>query len=122
MISVDEFYERYPYPRPIADLESYRKRWRDPARRRAEFHLYWPTGRYREDLQILVAGCGTSQAAKHATRWPEAQVTGIDVSATSIRCTEALKRKHDLTNLDLQQLAIEQVRELGKTFDLIVCT
>ena len=40
-----------------------------------------------ENYSILVAGCGTSQAAKHALRWPEAQVTGIDVSATSVRCT-----------------------------------
>jgi SAM-dependent methyltransferase len=122
MISVDEFYERYPYPRPIDELDSYRRVWRDPARRRAEFHLYWPTMPYREDLSILIAGCGTSQAAKHAMRWPGAQVTGIDVSATSIGCTASLKRKYDLANLELARLAVERVDELGKTFDLVVCT
>src|SRR5262245_22152708 len=37
---------------------------------------------YREDLPILIAGCGTSQAPKYALRWPAAQVTGIDFSAT----------------------------------------
>ena len=35
-----------------------------------------PTAAYKEDRTILVAGCGTSQAAKHALRWPNAQGHG----------------------------------------------
>jgi len=73
-------------------------------------------------LAILIAGCGTSQAAKHAMRWPEAQVTGIDFSATSVRCTEELKRKYHLSNLQVRQIPIEKVNELGMDFDQIVCT
>jgi SAM-dependent methyltransferase len=69
-----------------------------------------------------VAGCGTSQAAKHALRWPAAQVTAIDISLKSVRCTEELKRKHDLNNLQVHQLAIEQVHQLETSFDQIVCT
>ena len=119
---VQAFYERYPYPRPVDSLDAYRRRWQDEARRRADFHLYWPDRTYREDRSILVAGCGTSQAAKHALRWPAAQVTGIDFSATSVRCTEALKRQYGLDNLEVYQLAIERVGELGSAFDQIVCT
>ena len=63
-----------------------------------------PTAPYKEDQSILVAGCGTSQAAKHALRWPAAQVTGIDCSATSVRRTEQLKRKYNLKNLEVRQL------------------
>jgi len=119
---VRDFYEHYPYPRPVESLEQYRKRWQDPHRRRADYHLFWPVRPYREDPAILVAGCGTSQAAKHAMRWPEAQVTGIDFSATSVSCTEALKQKYNLDNLQLHQLPIERVSELGTNFDQIVCT
>jgi SAM-dependent methyltransferase len=119
---VRSFYERYPYPRPIDSLDRYRQLWEDDSRRRAEYHLFWPFRPYRENLSILVAGCGTSQAARHAVRWPAAQVTGIDCSETSVRCTEELKRKHSVRNLQLHQLAIEQVGELGMSFDLIVCT
>lgn len=119
---VQEFYDRYPYPRPVDSLENYRRLWEDPQRRRADYRLFWPTGPYREDHSILIAGCGTSQAAKHALRCPAAQVTGIDCSATSVRCTEELKRKHNLTNLQVHQLAVEQVDELGMSFDQIVCT
>jgi SAM-dependent methyltransferase len=119
---VRSFYDRYPYPRPVDSLEQYRLLWDDPHRRRADYHLFWPDRPYREDYSILVAGCGTSQAAKHALRWPAAQVTGIDLSATSVRCTEELKRKYDLKNLQVHQLAIEQVNQLGMGFDQIICT
>jgi SAM-dependent methyltransferase len=119
---VRDFYDHYPYPRPIESLEKYRRLWQDPQRRRADYHLAWPARPYKEDLSILIAGCGTSQAAKHAVRWPAAQITGIDVSARSVCCTEELKRKHNLHNLQVHQLAIERVSELEASFDQIVCT
>ncbi len=119
---VRDFYERHPYPPSVDDLERYRRRWDDRSRRRADFHLFWPAERYREDRSVLVAGCGTSQAAKYALRWPRAEVTGIDVSATSIRRTEELKRKYRLENLEVRQLPVERAAELGRRFEHIVCT
>ena len=41
---VQDFYERYPYPRPIDSLEDYRRRWQDRQRRRADYHLFWRCG------------------------------------------------------------------------------
>src|SRR6266436_1627865 len=119
---VREFYDHYPYPRPIDSLEKYRRLWQDPQRRRADYHLAWPARPYKENLSILIAGCGTSQAAKHALRWPAAQIIGIDVSGTSVWCTEDLKRKYCLNNLQVYQLPIERVNELEGSFDRIVCT
>ncbi len=118
---VRTFYEDHPYPPPIDDLEKYRA-WQDPQKRRAEFHLSWPSRVFDEDISILVAGCGTSQAAKHAMRWPAARVMGIDFSETSVRCTEELKRKYQLDNLQVRQLPLERARELETSFDQIVCT
>jgi len=120
--AVRAFYERHPYPPPVDDLDRYRRTWSDPHRRRTDAHLFWPTERYREDRTILVAGCGTAQAAKYAVRWPEAKVTGIDVSETSIRSTERLKRKHGLDNLDVRLLPVERAGDLGADFDHIVST
>jgi len=119
---VQDFYERYPYPRPVESLDKYRQRWQEEQRRRADFHMFWPAKPYREDYSILIAGCGTSQAAKHALRWPQAQVTGIDFSAASLHATEVLKQSYGLNDLQLHQLAIERVGELGMQFDQIVCT
>ena len=39
-----------------------------------------------------------------------------------MRRTKELKQKYDLKNLEVHQLAIEQVAELGMNFDQIVCT
>jgi SAM-dependent methyltransferase len=119
---VRDFYERYPYPRPIDNLDDYRLRWQDGGRRRADFHLFWPTESFREDHTVLIAGCGTSQAAKHAVRWPAARIVGIDFSATSVRCTDDLRRKHALRNLEVHQLPIDRVTELQTQFDQVVCT
>src|SRR6185369_3416935 len=119
---VQEFYERHPYPPPVESLEKYRERWNDPMRRRVDHHLFWPAKPFREDHSILVAGCGTSQAAKHAIRWPHAKVTGIDFSSTSVDRTNQLKLKYQLDNLTVIQLPLERVGELDSTFDQIVCT
>jgi SAM-dependent methyltransferase len=119
--SVSSFYERHPYPPPVDDLSRYPRRCTDE-RRRADACLFWPAALYRDDRSILVAGCGTSQAAKVALRWPRAQVTGIDVSATSIGETEKLKRRHRIENLELRQLPLERAAELGRSFEHVNCT
>jgi SAM-dependent methyltransferase len=119
---VRAFYEDHPYPPPVDSLERYRELWRDGQRRRADHHLYWPYLPFRANHSILIAGCGASQAAKHALRWPDAKVTGIDFSAKSIAATEALKHKHNLDNLQVHQLPVERAGELETSFDQIVCT
>jgi SAM-dependent methyltransferase len=118
---VRAFYERHPYPLPVSDLTGYGPAW-DDERRRAETFLIWPDEPYLEDRSILIAGCGTSQAAKYALRWPKARVTGIDFSKSSIDETARLKRKHNIHNLELHQLPVEGAAELGRQFQLVVCT
>jgi SAM-dependent methyltransferase len=119
---VCEFYTDHPYPPPVENLDRARDEWQDQNRHHAEFHLFWPDQSYRDDLDILVAGCGTWQAAKHALCHPGARVTGIDVSTTSLDHTERLKGKYKLTNLDTLRLPIENAADLDRRFDLIICT
>ena len=119
---VRNFYEKMPYPGPVADLDRERKLYANPGHRRAQFHQTWPTEQARGSLDILVAGCGTSQAARYALREPDARVTAIDISQTSLHHTRDLQQKYDLKNLELRQLPIEDVRQLAHSFDLIVCT
>jgi 2-polyprenyl-3-methyl-5-hydroxy-6-metoxy-1,4-benzoquinol methylase len=119
---VHDFYERMPYPAPLTCLDEHRDLYSNPDRRRALFHLMWPTERPRANQQILVAGCGTSQAARYALREPDARITAIDISETSLHHTRELKQEYSLDNLELRQLSILDVREFGQTFDQIVCT
>ena len=119
---IREFYTRYPFPPPVESLDRARDQWQDHHVHLAEYHLLWPNKEYRADLDILVAGCGTWQAAKFAVCHPAARVTGIDVSPTSLEHTETLKQKYNLTNLDTQPLAVENAGDLDRRFDFIVCT
>lgn len=119
---IADFYTRHPYPPPVENLDRARDQWRDGTRERSEFHLYWPAERFRSDLDILVAGCGTWQAAKYALCRPGARVVGIDLSATSIEHSTKLAEKYALENLTLEQMPLERVAELGRGFDLVVCT
>jgi SAM-dependent methyltransferase len=120
--AVRGFYESHPYPAPLRDLDRHRELYRNPDRCRAWSLLLWPTQNPPANREILVAGCGTSQAAIHALREPDARITAIDISETSLRHTGELQRKYGLRNLELHRLAVEEVGQLGGMFDQIVCT
>jgi SAM-dependent methyltransferase len=119
---VSRQYERWRYPRPIADLEALPDGnwfWFDPS----HFHrMLWPDRDYKPDLDILIAGCGTNQAAVFAYRNPGAKVVGVDISRPSLDHQQYLKDKHGLWNLELHLLPIEELPTLGLDFDLIVST
>jgi len=119
---VGEFYTNHPYPPPLENLDRVREMWQDQNVHRAEYHLLWPDKEYRADFDVLIAGCGTWQAAKFALCHPAARVVAIDISPTSLNHTEALKNKYDLSNLETRQLPIESVSNLDKRFDLVIST
>ena len=119
---VSRQYERWRYPQPIQDLEALPDgiwHWFDPSR----FHeMLWPGRDYKPDLDILIAGCGTNQAAVFAYRNPDAKVVAVDISQPSLDHQRYLKEKHGLFNLELHLLPIEELPTLGLDFDLIVST
>lgn len=120
---VRSLYERFPYPTPSGDLEAIRQgQVLELGYPRFFFHKYWPRAAYRDDLDILVAGCGTLQAARYAAAHPNARVTGIDLSETSLENTRSAASRHRLDNLTLQRLAVEDAPELDRAFDLVVST
>lgn len=117
---IETFYERHPYPPPVDDLHQLQAADR-LARRRAH-HLVWPHRRLPDTATWLIAGCGTSQAARLALVNPHVRVVAIDVSDTSIGHTRRLAEQHGLTNLEAHRLPIERADELGTSFDHVVCT
>ncbi|HEY1180067.1 MAG TPA: class I SAM-dependent methyltransferase, partial [Phytomonospora sp.] len=119
---IERFYDRHPYPPPTADLDAVAAGSGGPLRGRAAHHLIWPERPLAAARRVLVAGCGTGQAARHALLRPGDKVVGIDVSASSIGHTRRLADRHGLDNLLLHRLAVEDAGELGETFDHVVCT
>jgi SAM-dependent methyltransferase len=114
---IEAFYDSQPYPPPVTELRA-----PEPGYARAGHHLIWPARPMETVGSLLVAGCGTSQAVRHALRHPEARVVGIDVSAASLDHSRTLAAHHHVSNLELHQLPIEQVDQLGEHFDHVVCT
>ncbi|WP_156688284.1 class I SAM-dependent methyltransferase [Mycobacterium sp. Marseille-P9652] len=117
---VSRQYDRWQYPPPVTDLEAWTKNhwdWFDP---HWAHRVLWPDRPYRPDLDILIAGCGTYQAAVYAFMNRAAKVVAIDVSRAALDHERYLKDRHGLDNLELHLLPIEEVAALGRDFDLIV--
>jgi SAM-dependent methyltransferase len=115
-------YERWRYPEPIHDLAAWVEtnwEWFDPVH---AHRVLWPDRAYRPDLDILIAGCGTNQAAVFAFTNPLANVVAVDVSQPSLDHQQYLKEKYGLANLALHLLPIEDLPTLGLDFDLVVST
>jgi SAM-dependent methyltransferase len=116
-------YEEWVYPFPIPDLAQAISggvfELTDPSLVRRKL---WPRNVEPDALEILVAGCGSNQAAHLAFTNPGCRVVGIDISATSLDHQKLLKEKHQLANLELRQLPVEEAPALNQSFDLIVST
>jgi SAM-dependent methyltransferase len=119
---VAQQYEKWQYPEPIQNLETWLSsswQWFDPSH---AHRILWPDRPLNPDLDILIAGCGTNQAAVFAYTNRAAKVVAVDVSQPSLDHSKYLKDKYSLKNLELHLLPIEEVPSLGKTFDLVVST
>ena len=119
---VSSQYERWMYPQPILDLPGWLAnnwQWFDPSH---AHRMFWPDRDSKPGIDILIAGCGTNQAAVFAYTNPEAKVVAIDVSQPSLDHHAYLKNRYAMKNLELHRLPIEEVQSLGRDFDLIVST
>jgi SAM-dependent methyltransferase len=115
--AIEAFYDRHPYPPPVTELPA-----AGAGAARAAHHAIWSARPLDSVGSVLVAGCGTSQAVRHARRRPHARVVGIDVSAESLAHARALAARHRVANLELRRMSIEAVGALGERFDHVLCT
>jgi len=119
---VAQQYQKWTYPEPIQNLETWMTgnwQWFDPSH---AHRVLWPDRPYQPDMDILIAGCGTNQAAVFAYTNRGSKVVAIDVSEPSLDHNRYLKDKYSLKNLELHLLPVEDVGGLDKQFDLIVST
>lgn len=72
------------------------------------------------EANMLVAGCGTGrQAAYVATRYPDATVTAIDISAASLAYAQRRCDELGIRNLRFLKLDLCDVAQLGQRFHAI---
>lgn len=120
---VAQQYDDWPYPLPVEDIAAYLASGHidrsDPS---IVGPVYWPRRKAYEGLNILVAGCGTKQAAVIAYCNPTCQVTGIDISETALAYEQRLKAQHQLLNLNVFKADLVEAGKTGQQYDLIVST
>jgi len=119
---VAQQYSKWTYPEPIQNLEAWNAnnwQWFDPSH---AHRILWPDRPAQPDIDILIAGCGTNQAAQIAYTNRAAKVVAVDVSQASLDHEKFLKDKYGLKNLDLRLLPIEEVPTLDQDFDLVMST
>ena len=117
-----EQYNNYIYPKPCQDID---KEWLKFNRYQVcdpnyFWHKIWPEKKYsRNPLKILIAGCGSDQAAILAKCNPIHKFIGIDISKNSLEHQKKLISRHDINNL---KLICDDFRNFNYTekFDYII--
>lgn len=122
MMEIKEQYEKWVYPEPVFDLDKH-------CELSTHYHDLKELKPFIENglgsrpvADVLIAGCGTNQAATHAYRNPKIQYTAIDVSSSSLAHQQFLVSKYKLSNLHLLQLDIRDAHQLNQKFDHIIST
>ena len=117
-----EQYNNYIYPKPTVDLsEEWIKKNRfqicDP---NYCWHRLWPEKPYNtKRLDVLIAGCGSDQAAILAKCNPNHNFVGIDLSENSLKHEKKLIEDNNIKNLKLYNDDFRSVK-FKKKFDYII--
>ena len=117
-------YQKYIYPLPVENIdeEIIEKKLIPYADPNFSWHILWPEKNYsRKKLNILVAGCGSDQAAIIARCNPMHQILGVDISKNSIAHQNKLKIKHNINNLKLINDDFRNIN-VDEKFDYIITT
>lgn len=121
--NVRQQFDRSPYPRQPLD-----KSPRGDAGYLYKHHV--ATAYYRrhqrvldpKDKVILDAGCGSGyKALALAFANPGARIVGIDFSEESVKLARTRLAYHGIEDVQFEAMAIEDVAQLGQTFDYINC-
>ena len=120
---IEKQYVKHPYPLPIHDMA---ERLKSGTHKEASgMDLVWnklfPEKVYSDQLDVLIAGCGTNQAVYHALKFPSSNYYAIDVSQTSIDHVKKMIKMYDIKNLDVERREIEDLTD-EKAFDYVIST
>src|SRR5450631_1736694 len=115
--AVQDLYERFPYPRVDEDLSTLIARTRLPFwNPRDSYPLFFCDQEPREELDVLIAGCGTNIAQQSAAYLPNMRFVAIDIADAPLANARKVAARYNLKNIEFFKLPIERVGELGRSF------
>ena len=122
MKKIKEQYNRYTYPEPIEDMKkAIDNGYIDLSDANLFWDIFFPDKAYTDNLNVLIAGCGTNQPIYLALANPNWKIYGIDLSENSIKFVEKQIKKYDLKNLTIEMKDIFEVTSKDK-YDLVIST
>ncbi len=121
--ALQQLYEAFPYPRVVSGIDDFKAGRRQPIwNPKTGFSLFFPEQSMRDDLDILVAGCGTNMMPVLGAYMPNARVVGVDISEASLSISAQQCSEHGIDNVEHHRLPLEEVAGLGREFDFVCCT
>ena len=122
MKKIKEQYNLYTYPEPIEDMKkAIDNGYIDLSDANLFWDTFFPDKAYTNNLNVLIAGCGTNQAIYLALANPNWKIYGIDLSENSIKFVEKQIKKYDLKNLTIEMKDIFEITSKEK-YDLVIST
>jgi SAM-dependent methyltransferase len=119
---IETQYNEHPYPLPIEDMvEKIASGYTQGSCPKYLWQRLFPEKKYKDDLNVLIAGCGTNQAIYHALKFPNAKHYAIDLSEKSLNHVNNMIKKHDIKNLIIEKKGIEELKNKNE-FDYVVST
>lgn len=113
-------YEENPYPRWLRFTGSLKTTLVRIRRVRPGFD--WPEAFRGQQLQVLVAGCGTGQhSLSVALGNPEAKILALDLSTASLAYAMRMTEQHGVRNISFLHADLLSLPKLGRKFHHIEC-
>ena len=119
---IEAQYNEHPYPLPIDDMH---ERIAGGYIQGSCPEFFWqrifPEKKYKDDLNVLIAGCGTNQAIYHALKFPNSKHYAIDLSEKSLKHVYKMIKKYDIKNLVIEKKGLEDLKN-NDEFDYVIST
>jgi len=119
---IESQYTQHPYPAPISNM---RERIQLGYKQGSSPDLIWnqlfPEKPYKDNLNVLIAGCGTNQAIYHALMFPNSQHYAIDVSDESLGHVANMIKAYDIKELGNRKKDIVDLTH-DNEFDYVIST
>ncbi len=115
-------YENFPYPR--WETLDYKKNINYGVALRHEFpHAKLPRHLLEDNLNILIAGCGTGRHAINVAKYFNGvKVLAVDISQSSLAYARHMAQQLNIDNIDFKLADLTKLSVLGKKFSIIECS
>ena len=118
--TLSNFFDLYPSPFPFDVNERIKKGYREPFDIADEYNLIFPDkGSKKNSVEnVLIFGCGHTEALFHALRNPTINFIGVDISKKAINSANKFINENNLNNIEIENVNLIDFNS-NVNFDII---